>query len=195
VSLALYRRKRDFAATPEPRGKTRRSAAHLSFVIQRHEATRLHYDFRLELDGVLKSWAVPKEPKPVVGDKRLAVHVEDHPIEYGRFHGQIPEGHYGAGRVEIWDRGWWEPMEDARAGYRKGSLKFRLHGRRLRGGWALVRMRPRGDDPRDAGRKENWLLIKERDTEARAAARPSRRRAPARPARSRTSARAPSRIR
>jgi bifunctional non-homologous end joining protein LigD len=195
VSLVLYRRKRDFAATPEPRGKTRRSATRLVFVIQRHEATRLHYDFRLELDGVLKSWAVPKEPKPVVGDKRLAVHVEDHPIEYGRFHGQIPEGHYGAGRVEIWDRGWWEPLEDPRAGYRRGSLKFRLHGRRLRGGWALVRMRPRGDDPRDARGKENWLLIKERDREAPEAQRAPRRRTAAGPTaprrgRSRTPARA-----
>lgn len=169
MSLTVYRRKRDFEATPEPRGRSRRSAARRSFVVQRHEATRLHYDFRLELDGVLKSWAVPKEPKPVAGDKRLAVHVEDHPIEYGSFHGRIPEGHYGAGRVEIWDRGWWEPMEDPRAGYRRGSLKFRLHGRRLRGGWALVRMRPRGDDPRGTGRKENWLLIKERDTESREA--------------------------
>ncbi len=153
--------------TPEPRGRARKSAARLSFVIQRHAATRLHYDFRLELDGVLKSWAVPKEPKAVVGEKRLAVHVEDHPLEYGRFHGVIPDGHYGAGRVEIWDRGWWEPVGDPHADYRKGSLKFVLHGRRLRGGWALVRMRPRGDDPRDRG-KENWLLIKERDT-ARAA--------------------------
>jgi bifunctional non-homologous end joining protein LigD len=183
VSLTVYRRKRDFEATPEPRGRSRRSAARRSFVVQRHEATRLHYDFRLELDGVLKSWAVPKEPKPVAGDKRLAVHVEDHPIEYGSFHGRIPEGHYGAGRVEIWDRGWWEPMEDPRAGYRRGSLKFRLHGRRLRGGWALVRMRPRGDDPRGTGRKENWLLIKERDTESREAK--------PRPARARASRRAP----
>ena len=183
MSLTVYRRKRDFEATPEPRGRSRRSAARRSFVVQRHEATRLHYDFRLERDGVLKSWAVPKEPKPVAGDKRLAVHVEDHPIEYGSFHGRIPEGHYGAGRVEIWDRGWWEPTEDPRAGYRRGSLKFRLHGRRLRGGWALVRMRPRGDDPRGTGRKENWLLIKERDTESREAK--------PRPARARASRRAP----
>ena len=160
MSLATYRRKRDFAATPEPRGGRRRDAVRLSFVILRHAATRLHYDFRLELDGVLKSWAVPKEPKPVPGEKRLAVHVEDHPLEYGRFQGVIPEGHYGAGRVVIWDRGWWEPDGDPRAGYRKGSLKFTLHGRRLRGGWALVRMRPRDEKRRG---KENWLLIKERD--------------------------------
>jgi bifunctional non-homologous end joining protein LigD len=188
VSLTVYRRKRDFAHTPEPRGRTRKSAARLSFVIQRHAATRLHYDFRLELDGVLKSWAVPREPKPVVGEKRLAVHVEDHPLDYGGFHGVIPEGHYGAGRVEIWDRGWWEPVGDPRADYRKGSLKFILHGRRLRGGWALVRMRSRPDDPRDHGRrngKENWLLIKEGDkerdrpraTRARPAAAPARTRA------------------
>jgi bifunctional non-homologous end joining protein LigD len=123
----------------------------------------LHYDFRLEMDGVLKSWAVPKEPKPVPGEKRLAVHVEDHPLEYGRFHGVIPEGHYGAGTVRIWDRGWWEPVGDPHGGYRKGSMKFVLHGRRLRGGWALVRMRPR-DDGRST--KENWLLIKERDAPA-----------------------------
>jgi bifunctional non-homologous end joining protein LigD len=173
VSLATYRRKRDFAATPEPRGGRRRAARRLSFVIQRHAATRLHYDFRLELDGALKSWAVPKEPKPVPGEKRLAVHVEDHPLEYGRFQGVIPEGHYGAGRVVIWDRGWWEPDGDPRAGYRKGSLKFTLHGRRLRGGWALVRMRPRDEEPRA---KENWLLIKERD----AAGTPQTRKPPSR---------------
>jgi bifunctional non-homologous end joining protein LigD len=143
--------------------------------VQKHAATRLHYDFRLELDGVLKSWAVPKEPRPEPGEKRLAVHVEDHPIEYGRFQGVIPEGHYGAGRVVIWDRGWWKPAGDPRAAYRKGSLKFTLHGRRLRGGWALVRMRPRADE-RSA--KENWLLIKERDAVAsrRAPKPPSRKR-------------------
>jgi len=166
MSLALYRRKRDFAQTPEPRGRPRRTAARRSFVIQRHAARRLHYDFRLELDGVLKSWAVPKQPAPVAGQKRLAVHVEDHPLEYGRFAGEIPTGHYGAGKVAIWDHGWWEPAGDPRAAYRKGSLKFTLHGRRLHGAWALVRMRGRDDDPRD--RKENWLLIKERDASARA---------------------------
>ena len=101
------------------------------------------------------------------GQKRLAVHVEDHPIEYGRFQGEIPAGHYGAGRVAIWDRGWWEPAGDPRGAYRKGSLKFILHGRKLRGGWALVRMRDR-DGERKAGRRENWLLIKERDAPARA---------------------------
>ncbi|HUM16119.1 MAG TPA: DNA polymerase ligase N-terminal domain-containing protein [Candidatus Nitrosotalea sp.] len=161
--LTTYRRKRDFAGTPEPRGRAGRRAGRLSFVIHRHAATRLHYDFRLELGGVLKSWAVPKEPRPLSGEKRLAVHVEDHPLEYGRFQGMIPEGHYGAGKVVIWDRGWWEPIGDPHAGYRKGSLKFVLHGRRLRGGWALVRMRPRDDE---RGGKENWLLIKERDAPA-----------------------------
>jgi bifunctional non-homologous end joining protein LigD len=170
VSLALYRRKREFADTPEPRGRARRSARRLSFVIQRHAATRLHYDFRLEQDGVLRSWAVPKEPKPIPGEKRLAVHVEDHPLDYGRFEGVIPEGHYGAGKVVIWDRGWWEPVGDPRAAYRKGSLKFILHGRRLRGGWALVRMRPRDGE---RGGKENWLLIKERDALLAAGTRPS----------------------
>jgi bifunctional non-homologous end joining protein LigD len=170
VSLAVYRHKRDFARTPEPRGRTRRAAERLSFVIQRHAASRLHYDFRLELDGVLKSWAVPKQPAPVAGRKRLAVHVEDHPIEYGRFSGEIPEGHYGAGTVAIWDRGWWEPVGDPRAAYRKGSLKFVLHGRKLRGGWALVRMRAR-----DGDRKDNWLLIKERDVLQRAKPRAPRR--------------------
>ncbi len=168
--LAEYKAKRDFGKTPEP-GPKRGKAKGNSFVIQKHAARRTHFDFRLEHDGVLKSWAVTKGPSLNPADKRLAVHVEDHPIEYGRFHGQIPEGHYGAGRVQIWDRGWWEPMEDPRAGYRRGSLKFRLHGRRLRGGWALVRLRARGDDPRDSGKersgKENWLLIKERDSYVR----------------------------
>jgi bifunctional non-homologous end joining protein LigD len=169
VSLAVYRRKRDFARTPEPAGGPRRAARRRAFVVQRHAARRLHYDFRLELDGVLKSWAVPKQPAPVAGQKRLAVHVEDHPIEYGGFEGQIPAGHYGAGKVVIWDRGWWEPAGDPRAAYRKGALKFVLHGRRLRGGWALVRMRTR-DEGR--GGKENWLLIKERDAPVRGGPRP-----------------------
>ena len=167
MSLAVYRRKRDFAQTPEPKGRPGRTAKRLSFVVQRHAASHLHYDFRLELDGVLKSWAVPKQPALVPGQKRLAVHVEDHPIEYGSFAGEIPTGHYGAGTVAIWDRGWWEPVGDSRAGYRKGSLKFILHGRKLKGGWALVRMRDRAGDGK-VDRKENWLLIKERDAPARA---------------------------
>ena len=172
TDLATYNAKRDFTKMKEPKGEPAATTGNI-FMVQKHDATRLHFDFRLELDGVLKSWAVPKEPKPVPGEKRLAVHVEDHPIEYGRFQGVIPEGHYGAGRVAIWDRGWWEPSGDPRAGYRKGSLKFTLHGRRLRGGWALVRMRPRDDE---RGRRENWLLIKERD----AAAAPRTRKPPSR---------------
>jgi bifunctional non-homologous end joining protein LigD len=175
VSLAVYRRKRDFGHTPEPKGRTRRPAKRRSFVIQRHAASHLHYDFRLELDGVLKSWAVPKQPAPVPGRKRLAVHVEDHPVEYGSFAGEIPAGHYGAGTVAIWDRGWWEPVGDPRDQYRKGSLKFILHGRKLKGGWALVRMRERSSDrtaDRSSHQKENWLLIKERDIAARAKPRP-----------------------
>ncbi|HXA94346.1 MAG TPA: DNA polymerase ligase N-terminal domain-containing protein [Candidatus Dormibacteraeota bacterium] len=166
MSLATYRHKRDFAQTPEPRGRARRGARRLAFVVQRHAASHLHYDFRLELDGVLKSWAVPKEPHPVPGEKRLAVQVEDHPLEYGSFHGRIPDGHYGAGTVAIWDRGWWEPVADPHAGYRKGSLEFVLHGRKLRGAWALVRMRPREARVRPGDKKASWLLIKERDVPA-----------------------------
>jgi bifunctional non-homologous end joining protein LigD len=157
--LARYRRKRDFGRTPEPAGAKVPSARGRSFVIQKHDARQLHYDFRLELDGVLKSWAVPKGPSLVPGEKRLAVHVEDHPIEYGRFEGVIPEGEYGAGKVKIWDRGEWSPDGDPREGLARGKLSFKLRGKKLHGGWALVRMHGR------AGRngKENWLLIKERD--------------------------------
>jgi bifunctional non-homologous end joining protein LigD len=127
-------------------------------VIQKHAARRLHYDFRLELDGVLKSWAVPQGPSMDPGDKRLAVHVEDHPLAYGGFEGIIPKGQYGGGTVMLWDRGWWQPIEDPVAGYAKGKLKFRLHGERLQGGFTLVRMRGEGG--------KNWLLIKERDESA-----------------------------
>jgi bifunctional non-homologous end joining protein LigD len=160
-ALASYRHKRDFGRTPEPAGAKRPSARGRSFVIQKHDARRLHYDFRLELDGVLKSWAVPKGPSLIPGEKRLAVHVEDHPIEYGRFEGVIPEGQYGAGTVKVWDRGVWIPDGDPREGLERGKLSFQLRGRKLHGGWALVRMHGR------AGRngKENWLLIKERDKE------------------------------
>src|SRR5258705_12586023 len=170
MGLAAYKKKRSFSETPEPTGGVSKGKA-LHFVVQKHDASHLHYDFRLELDGVLKSWAVPKQPAPVPGRKRLAVHVEDHPVEYGSFAGEIPAGHYGAGTVALWDRGWWEPVGDPRAGYRKGSLKFILHWRKLNGGWALVRMRERsGDRKADRPRhpKENWLLIKERDIAARA---------------------------
>jgi bifunctional non-homologous end joining protein LigD len=159
--LASYRRKRDFRRTPEPAGARRASARGRSFVVQEHHARQLHYDFRLELDGVLKSWAVPKGPSTVPGDKRLAVHVEDHPVEYGRFKGVIPEGQYGAGTVKIWDRGVWIPEGDPREGLVHGKLAFELRGKRLHGSWALVRMHGR------AGRngKENWLLIRERGGE------------------------------
>ncbi|MGH7090984.1 MAG: non-homologous end-joining DNA ligase, partial [Stellaceae bacterium] len=163
MALEEYRRKRNFGKTAEPPGaaqkKATRGGAHaLSFVIQKHAARRLHYDFRLELDGVLKSWAVPKGPSLDPADKRLAVHVEDHPIEYGGFEGTIPEGEYGGGTVMLWDRGTWEPVGDPHEGYAKGSLKFKLDGARLKGHWALVQMKgPRGGDGK------NWLLIKEHD--------------------------------
>jgi bifunctional non-homologous end joining protein LigD len=160
MPLAEYRRKRDFQKTREPRG-TPASGRGRAFVVQKHDASHLHYDFRLELDGELKSWAVPKGPSLDPAEKRLAVAVEDHPLEYGSFEGTIPEGQYGGGTVMLWDRGDWEPVGDAAAGYRAGKLKFRLHGEKLNGGWTLVRAGGQGRDPRQ------WLLIKERDEEAR----------------------------
>jgi len=162
MGLAEYHRKRDFGKTAEPRGSEHPSGATLAFVVQKHAATNLHYDFRLELDGVLKSWAVPKGPSLDPAVKRLAVHVEDHPVEYGSFEGIIPRGEYGGGTVMLWDHGVWEPKEDAHKGYQKGHLKFALHGEKLRGGWHLVRSR-RGEE----GEKEQWLLFKENDAEAR----------------------------
>lgn len=161
MALETYNKKRDFKKTPEPAGKKARTKSGYSFVIQKHAARRLHYDFRLELDGVLLSWAVPKGPSLDPKVKRLAVHVEDHPIEYGKFEGIIPEKQYGAGSVLLWDRGTWTPKGDARKTYEEGHLKFDLHGEKLRGGWTLVRMKGR-----EEGGKENWLLIKERDEEA-----------------------------
>ena len=141
MPLDTYRRKRDFARTSEPRGGRGRRSGSLTFVVQKHAARQLHYDFRLELlDGVFKSWAVPKGPSLDPGDKRLAAHVEDHPLEYGRFEGTIPAGEYGAGTVKIWDRGVWIPEGDPRQGYAKGRLSFTLKGKRLRGGFSLVRM-------------------------------------------------------
>jgi bifunctional non-homologous end joining protein LigD len=167
MGLREYRRKRDFKATPEPPGKSSRAAragkGALAYVIQKHAASRLHYDFRLELDGTLKSWAVPKGPSLDPADKRLAMHVEDHPLEYGDFEGTIPKGEYGGGTVLVWDRGTWEPIGDPRKGYRDGNLKFVLKGDKLHGAWALVRIR--GREPGDKGR--SWLLIKERDGKAR----------------------------
>ena len=166
MALDLYRRKRKFDVTPEPRGKRARAQGN-SFVVQKHAARRLHYDFRLELDGVLKSWAVTKGPSLVAGEKRLAVQVEDHPLEYGEFEGTIPKGQYGGGTVMLWDRGRWIPDGDPHAGYNKGHLSFTLEGEKLKGRWHLVRMRAR---PRD--KHENWLLIKAEDAEARGSADP-----------------------
>ncbi len=159
-ALKPYLGKRDFSVTSEPQGG-KASAGALTFVIQKHAATRLHYDFRLELDGTLKSWAVPKGPSLDPADKRMAVRVEDHPIDYGRFEGTIPKGQYGAGEVIVWDNGTWEPLGDPQAGYRAGKLKFRLSGKKLHGGWTLVRMRGRAGE-----RQEPWLLIKEKDDAA-----------------------------
>src|SRR5512141_844982 len=137
MTLARYRAKRKFGRTPEPEGQERRDGRAqrpLVFVVQKHAASHLHYDFRLELDGTLKSWAVPKGPSLDPADKRLAMHVEDHPLEYGDFEGVIPEKQYGAGPVALWDRGTWTPAGDPRRGYREGHLKFVLAGNKLRGG-------------------------------------------------------------
>ncbi|WP_225784180.1 DNA ligase D [Xenophilus sp. Marseille-Q4582] len=164
-SLALYRKKRNFALTPEPAEGGEPGQGALQYVIQKHWASRLHYDLRLEIDGTMKSWAVPKGPSFDPADKRMAVQVEDHPISYNRFEGQIPPGQYGAGKVIIWDRGWWVPVGDAAEGWRQGKLKFELHGHKLRGHWTLVRMHGRGDE-----KQPPWLLIKEQDGLERPAA-------------------------
>jgi bifunctional non-homologous end joining protein LigD len=164
MSLTEYKRKRDFKKTPEPAGKVKSSKGTLQFVVQKHAATRLHYDFRLELDGTLKSWAVPKGPSLDPSVKALAVQVEDHPLDYAGFEGVIPEGQYGGGTVMVWDRGTWEPEGDeapSRA-YKKGRLKFALHGDKLKGSWALVRM---GGAAGEGGK--NWLLIKHNDKYAK----------------------------
>src|SRR4051794_39572730 len=162
--LARYRSMRDFHVTQEPSGSESRSAKTaaadaLPFVIQKHAATRLHYDFRLGWNGVLKSWAVTKGPSYFPGDKRLAVQVEDHPMNYGDFEGIIPKGQYGGGTVMVWDHGTWEPHGDVDEGLAKGSLKFTLHGEKLKGKWALIRMGGRAANES----KPNWLLIKEHD--------------------------------
>ena len=156
--LKKYREKRDFTRTKEPEGAAGKSRKKLSYVIQKHDASRLHYDFRLEWKGTLMSWAVPKGPSENPNDKRLAVHVEDHPVKYGSFEGTIPKGEYGGGTVMLWDRGWWEPHSDPDEGMKKGKLGFVLHGERLKGNWALVRLRARSKKDKD-----NWLLIKEKD--------------------------------
>ncbi|WP_426958972.1 DNA ligase D [Muricoccus radiodurans] len=167
TSIRTYRAKRNFSRTsePSPRSEASSRAAALTFVVQKHDARRLHWDFRLEHGGVLWSWAVPKGPSLDPSDKRLAVRVEDHPLDYASFQGTIPEGNYGAGTVEIWDAGQWTPEGDPAEAIERGELKFRLSGARLRGAFVLVRLRPRGRDP-----AENWLLIKEHDAEERAGA-------------------------
>jgi bifunctional non-homologous end joining protein LigD len=169
--LAKYNAMRDFAGTPEPAGEPAPAAGPLRFVVQKHDASQLHYDFRLEIDGVLKSWSIPKGPSLNPSDRRLAMQTEDHPIAYAAFEGHIPEGHYGAGDVIIWDEGVYHPQDKSLArapddeanawaarGLAAGDLKFELEGKKLHGSWALVRMR---------GREENaWLLIKHGDAYA-----------------------------
>jgi bifunctional non-homologous end joining protein LigD len=163
MALERYREKRDFGITPEPRGSAKqRPQQALSFVIQKHAASHLHYDFRLELNGVLLSWAVPKGPSLDPADKRLAMHVEDHPIEYGSFEGIIPAKQYGGGTVLLWDRGTWIPKGDPAAGYAKGQLKFELDGEKLKGGWTLVKTH--GSKYGGKGGDKAWLLIKENDS-------------------------------
>ncbi|MDF2489845.1 MAG: ATP-dependent ligase [Pseudomonas sp.] len=163
--LQEYQRKRDFNATSEPAGKAQpgKSAHALQYCIQKHDASHLHYDFRLELDGTLKSWAVPKGPSLDPKVRRLAVHVEDHPLDYASFEGSIPHGHYGAGDVIVWDRGVWEPEGDPHQGYAKGKLRFRLQGEKLAGVWNLFRTRA-------DGKREQWMLVKSHDGEARSEA-------------------------
>jgi len=172
VSLDEYKRKRRFEETPEPPPKIEKKSAH-RFVVQRHAATRLHYDFRLEMDGVLKSWAVPKGPSLDASDKRLAMQVEDHPVSYFDFEGTIPEGNYGAGTVMVWDVGTWQPLspipvkgqyipgtdQEADEMLAKGDLKFRLNGKRLKGDFALVHIKAR----RPGSKGNEWLLIKKHD--------------------------------
>lgn len=162
MSLSKYQAKRDFKVSPEPKGaktKAKATGDELAFVVQKHQATRLHYDFRLEWNGVLLSWAVPKGPSLDPSVKRLAVQVEDHPLEYGSFEGVIPEGEYGGGTVMVWDNGTWEPEADIAAGLKKGELKFSLHGKKLHGSWALIRTKGMKSDPD----KPAWLLIKHKD--------------------------------
>ena len=165
--LTEYRRKRDFSRTPEPKGASRKRAKKLAFVIQKHEARSLHFDLRLELDGVMKSWAVPKGPSLDPRVKRLAMQVEDHPIDYNKFEGTIPAGEYGGGTVMLWDRGTYQyggdepdPIAGLRRGHARGELKFVLNGKRLKGSWVLVRTR------RGAPNRAQWLLIKHRDEHA-----------------------------
>jgi bifunctional non-homologous end joining protein LigD len=164
-NLTTYRKKRDFEKTAEPSGEAGVALSkQRRFVIQKHDATRLHYDLRLEFDGVFKSWAVTRGPSLDPHDKRLAVEVEDHPLDYGDFEGTIPKGQYGGGTVQLWDRGYWESeTDDPDKGFKKGDLKFTLHGDKLHGSWVLVRMR----HDRNGGKRTNWLLIKHRDDYAK----------------------------
>ena len=160
--LSDYHAKRDFKKTAEPRGdKAVRSAQYPRFVIQKHDASRLHYDLRLEVEGVFKSWAVTRGPSLDPAEKRLAVEVEDHPLDYGDFEGTIPKGEYGGGTVMVWDRGFWSPLGDkpAAQALRAGELKFNLAGTKLKGSWVLVRMK----HDRNGGKRTNWLLIKHKD--------------------------------
>lgn len=160
-ALQAYQSKRDFSKTPEPRGTRTATGRSLTFVVQKHDARRLHYDFRLELNGVLLSWAVPRGPSLDPRDKRMAVRTEDHPLSYAAFEGEIPSGHYGAGRVIVWDTGSWEPIGDAGKGLAAGKLAFLLHGQKLSGAWELIRIRSPQSE------KESWLLFKKRDAQAR----------------------------
>jgi bifunctional non-homologous end joining protein LigD len=159
-NLAKYRAKRDFSKTVEPSGAKGRKSEGRSYLIQKHAASRLHYDFRLELGGVLKSWAVTRGPSLNPADKRLAVHVEDHPLDYGSFEGTIPQGQYGGGTVMLWDRGTWDASGDAERDLARGNLTFTLNGKRLKGRWHLVRLR--GKQP-GAAKRDYWLLIKGKD--------------------------------
>lgn len=164
MALTRYKRKRNFSATPEPSAQktTRTTKSHkLTFVVQEHHATSLHFDFRLEMEGVLRSWAVPKGPSLDPKDKHLAMHVEDHPLSYGTFHGAIPEGNYGAGEVRIWDHGWYEMVGDEKpeVQFRAGNLKFILHGKKLKGEFHLVQMHRDGEE-------KAWLLFKHKDDRA-----------------------------
>lgn len=161
MALEKYNQKRHFNSTPEPPGKVARGKGN-RFVVQKHRASHLHYDFRLEMEGVLKSWAVPKGPSLDPADKRLAMQVEDHPVSYFDFEGIIPEGNYGAGTVMVWDVGTWEPLGDAHAMLQKGDLKFRLHGQKLNGEFVLAHMRSR----RPGSKGTEWLLIKKKDDAA-----------------------------
>lgn len=166
MALTDYRRKRNFKESPEPEGKAAQNSEKLIFVVQRHKASRLHYDFRLEMEGVLKSWAIPKGPSLNPADKRLAMRVEDHPYDYKDFEGVIPEGHYGAGIVEIWDQGYYTDIENSGKeaekkllqGLKSGNLKIILHGKKLKGEFVLVKLKAREENA--------WLLIKHKDNYA-----------------------------